>query len=73
MMKMETVLSSGISHIGHDPNTNVLHVKFSNGHTYAYADVSAEKHQALVGAKSIGKHFREHFLKADAHACTRIS
>lgn len=57
---MEEVKSSTISHIGHDPATNQLSVKFLNGSTYVYEGVTAEDHKALMEAESIGKHFGQH-------------
>ena len=73
MMKMEAVASSGIKEIGHDPATNKMRVKFGSGSVYEYDDVPAEKHAALVSAKSIGHAFRENFLKSGDHGVTRIS
>lgn len=55
---MKPVDSTSISHVGHDPATRVLSVKFASGQTYNYANVSAEAHAALLGADSIGSHFQ---------------
>ena len=57
---MIPVKSSNIAEIGHDPSTNTMRVKFHGGATYEYSGVSAEKHQALIGAQSIGSHFTRH-------------
>ncbi len=51
------VNSSMISAVGYDAASKTMHVRFPNGSHYAYEGVSPEQHAALVGAKSIGKHF----------------
>lgn len=57
---MTPVESSQIAAIGHDPETNEMHVQFHSGATHVYAGVTAEKHAAMMGAESIGAHFHEH-------------
>ena len=57
---MQEVKSSTISHVGHDPQTNELRVRFHHGGEYTFAGVSADEHKALMGADSIGKHFHAH-------------
>lgn len=59
-MNMKPVTSSNISEVGHDPETNTLHVKFKNGGHYMYNGVSADEHDALLAADSIGSHFHTH-------------
>lgn len=67
-MKLNPVSSSQIHAIGHDHETNTLHVQFRGkdgpGHTYAYSGVSESDHQALIGAESIGSHFGQHIKNA---------
>lgn len=63
MTKLQPVQSSNISDIGHDSDNDELHVKFHNGATHIYSGVTAEKHQALVAADSIGSHFH-HNIRA---------
>lgn len=53
------VESSQIAAVGHAGD--VLAVRFKGGQLYHYTGVSAEQHQALVGAESIGKHFNANF------------
>ncbi len=60
-IKRTPVTSSTIASIGHDPHQQVMAVQFKNGSLYHYHGVSADAHQALVGAKSIGQHFGQHF------------
>ena len=57
---MQPVESGAIAELGHDPASNTLRVKFKNGGVYEYHNVTAEKHQALMGSDSIGKHFAAH-------------
>ena len=49
--------SSMASHVGHDAESNTLHVRFHSGKEYAYSGVSVEDHQALISAPSFGRHF----------------
>ena len=57
---MKEVSSSSISHIGYDPESQTMHVRFHSGHTYSYAGVTQEQHDAFVNADSIGGHFHRH-------------
>lgn len=56
-MNMQPVTSSQIAAVGHDPETNTLRIEFKKGGVYEYEGVSAEEHQALIGAESIGRYF----------------
>ncbi len=61
---LKPVTSSQIASIGHCPNTQTLAIQFkSGGHVYEYPGVTAEQHQELVNAKSIGKHFGANIKK----------
>lgn len=66
MPNLVPVTSSNIAAIGHDPDTNELHVRFHSGATHIYSGVTAAQHAALVGADSVGKHFMAHVR--DKHA-----
>lgn len=58
MTKMQKVSSSAIAEIGHDPESEELHVRFkTDGPVYVYPGVTADDHAALVNAGSIGRHF----------------
>lgn len=61
-IELTPVESNQVKAIGHDPATNTLAVqfKFGAGAIYHYPNVSAEQHQAFIGAESIGKHFGSH-------------
>ena len=56
---LKEVQSSNITHVGYDKSTETLFIRFRNSGTYCYEGVSAAQHNALVTAKSIGKHFHE--------------
>jgi hypothetical protein len=67
MPTMTEVNSSNIYAVGHDPDTNTLHVQFRSskdkrmpGSSFAYQHVTAEQHHALMTAPSVGSHFSEH-------------
>jgi hypothetical protein len=62
-----TPQSSNVAAIAHDPNTRTLHVRFKSGHTYTYANVSADAHDDLVNADSVGKHLQQHIIGAHEH------
>lgn len=60
-IKMQDVDSSNIQAVGHDPQSNTLSVQFRSGAIYHYPGVTAEQHQAFLGADSLGSHFHKHF------------
>lgn len=64
---MTPVKSSHIKAVDHDPVTNTLHVQFKDDTVFHYEDVSAEKHAALMAAKSVGKHFHAHINGQHKH------
>jgi hypothetical protein len=47
--------SSHVSSVGYDQEDQVLEVKFKNGTTYRYLDVSPNIHQDILKADSVGK------------------
>jgi KTSC domain len=56
-MKRTPVDSSFIASIGHDPESDTLHVEMLNGKVYEYRGVPAEEHAALMHSDSIGRQF----------------
>lgn len=71
-MRLEPVVSSNLKATGHDPDQNLMVVEFQDqvtkagskpGGIYQYPDVTAEEHQALRSAPSVGSHFQTHFVK----------
>lgn len=59
--------SSNVAAIAHDPHTQTLHVRFKSGHVYAYKNVPADEHEALLNADSVGKHLKEHIIGTYEH------
>lgn len=54
------VKSSNIASVGHDPETQTLHVKFHSGGHYMYHKVDPRHFNLFLAAKSKGKYFQEH-------------
>lgn len=50
--------SSNIAATAHDGSA--LFVKFKNGGVFKYPGVSADEHQAMLKADSVGSHFHRH-------------
>lgn len=51
---VESKLLKGVAY---HPESQTLEVQFHGGKVYRYHDLSEEKFQALMAAKSIGSHF----------------
>lgn len=58
-MERQSVTSSNIASIGHDPNGDTLEVEFHSGKVYQYDNVPASVAEALINAPSIGRYFSE--------------
>jgi hypothetical protein len=56
-MELKPANSSNITHVGYDEPSKEMHVTFSSGKTYSYANVEPEHYQGLINADSIGSHF----------------
>jgi len=55
-MKMRQVYSSSVRSIGHDPNTNELHVAWNNSNRVSiYSGVSSEEAEEIAKSHSVGK------------------
>ena len=67
-MDRTPVSSTNIKAVGYDAASKTLAIEFHSGKVYHYSDVEPEKHQALLAAPSIGKHFGAHIKPH--HACT---
>lgn len=59
-IKLTPVSSSSISAIGHDPDTETLHVEFHSGKVYRYEGINREAYERFRNAPSIGAHFGRH-------------
>ena len=59
-MDMIPVESEAISHVGYDPTSATMRIRFKHGGTYEYGNVHPDKHQGLISAESIGGHFQKH-------------
>jgi hypothetical protein len=61
---MQSVTSSQISAIGHDPETGTLAIQFTSksgiGSTYHYQNVTVDQFAAFRDAESVGSHFYKH-------------
>lgn len=81
-VSMQTVESSQIHAIGHDPATNRMYVRFLSGSgeqrgpgsAYHYENVTADQYQEFLDAESKGSHFLKKFKKkADDHPFTKLN
>ena len=71
IIEMVTVMSSNIEAIGYYPQESKLIVQFkSNGHVYAYDNVTEPTYKELLTAESAGK-FLATYIKPN-HTFTRI-
>lgn len=61
----QPVESSNITHVGFDPLTSSLGVKFRTTAEYIYPGVTPEEFEAFIKAKSAGQHFARHFRGRD--------
>jgi hypothetical protein len=59
---MRKVVSSNIDSVGFNEADNRLTVRYKNGSTYEYGDVSPDEFNSLIKSKSIGRHVNE-FIK----------
>lgn len=65
------VQSSNIKSIGHDHNSDTLHVKFHSGGHYAYHNVPKETFLVMLAAPSKGKFL--HKMIKPGHKFTKIT
>lgn len=56
---MHPVYSSGVTAIGHDSETNEMHVTWNTGRTSVYQDVPPEIAEQARNSWSVGKFLRE--------------
>ena len=61
-MNLIHVVSSDLSAVGYDPDTQQLEIVFNNGGRYLYSGISPEIFQGLLNAGSKGRFFHA-FIK----------
>lgn len=64
---MGKVTSGNIDSVGHDARTNELHVRFTSGSTYVYADVHRLFYQNMLAAKSVGQYHAQNIKGVFKH------
>lgn len=68
--EMTPIKSSAMQGYAYDPTSRTLHVEFRPGSVYAYADVSAEKVEAMMGNQSPGSYFAANIR--NTHKATKL-
>ncbi len=71
-MQRVPVSSSQLTSIGYDPATLTLEVEFRKGGVYQYVGISAETHEQLMAAESIGTFFNT-MIREGGFAYVRVS
>lgn len=64
---MRNVYSSHVDRIGHDPETNELHVEWQGGKRSVYSDVPAAKAGDVMNSWSVGKAIHKDIKGAHEH------
>lgn len=59
-MELRNVVSSNIAQVGHDPNQNVLIIRFVNGTYYRFDNVPEQVYNNFITAQSVGKYFQSY-------------
>ena len=67
MSPHQSVESTLIRSVAHDPDKNILEIKFNSGDTYHYLGVSESDHLNLMAASSTGRHFNQNILGRFEH------
>ncbi len=67
-MDHQSVSSSNLSSVGYDESTETLEVQFQNGSVYQYHGVSAEIHEQLMQARSVGGFFHSNIRNTFEHS-----
>lgn len=64
---MQEVKSSAFTHVGHDPDTNVLTIRFNSGKEAKYHNFPAEKHAEFMASSSLGGYFAKNIRNNPEH------
>ena len=67
-MEHRSVSSSNLSSVGYDESTETLEVQFQNGSVFQYHGVSAETHEQLMQARSVGSFFHSNIKNTFEHS-----
>lgn len=62
-MELQKVVSSNLSAVGYDTDTNELVVEFNSGMSYKYIDVPFDTYKELMAADSLGTYFNANIRK----------
>jgi hypothetical protein len=63
-MEMKPVQSKAATHIGYDPKTRELRIRFKRGREFSYSNVDPTIHSAIVTAPSIGRAISHHLPRS---------
>jgi len=55
MVERQSVTSSYVKALGHDPEANELHVEWPSGKVSIYSDVNAQEFHDILTAQSVGR------------------
>jgi len=58
-IEMHTVVSSDVSKVGYDKESNTLAIAFKNGSTYNYEGVPLAIYRGIFKAESVGKYLHQ--------------
>lgn len=64
---MQSVYSSNVNRVGHDPETGELHVQWQGGKTSIYSGVPAALASDVAQSWSVGKAVREQIIPNYEH------
>ena len=59
-MNMISVSSSAIRAVGYDPNTGLMQIRFTEGHSYTFCGVPANVFSGLMNSGSKGSYYNSH-------------
>jgi hypothetical protein len=71
-MERVPVSSTQLTSVGYDPATLTLEIEFRKGGVYQYVGISAETHERLMTAESIGTFFNT-VIREGGFAYLRVS
>lgn len=69
-MNLIPVISSDLSEVGYNSNTQQLEIVFNSGGVYLYSGVTSDEYQGLMNASSKGRYFHASIIH---HPYVRIN